>query len=527
MAAKQARCVTLTCFARKARSYEAVAGRTTSIGSTHMPIAFPPPALPQAIPVAQIPRGTLAVPYAFGKYRVHLVGFEDCDADELQKLISTSADAEKLVLGLANLAYRSGELSARVRYAVAGNQLYVLLIKRPLRKISGSPEITRFFAPSAQSDFNFSRFERERVLASGYADRAGLTVQARFIDAPGDHADLNLRAAPDPEARHVHVHFDAGNQGSRFAGRNLIGGGLSASTGGLEASVQLKTSISGEEDEQTQGDYIEGSAQLSQVTRAGIFGLSGKRLSFTLDGPPEVDGWFQEYGAEWSNVLRASTSSRLVGRVRVAYADRQSERASDEFDLFHERYTALEVNPAYTWQTGGHHLDASVSLLIGQAGSLHNSAADENFQLARPLLRYGFRFSERYAVSLMAASQWTGVVVPEYQQWTLGGIDTMAAYLPAAFFGDSGYYLRAGGEMSWALAKGWKTAIQIFGEHGNVQSEAGSDAATDGITDAGVGVGASWKRSLDLKLLAARPIGAAEADEDMRADYYAVLSLSY
>lgn len=492
-----------------------------------MPIAFPPPALPQAIPVAQIPRGTPAVPYAFGQYRVHLIGFDDFDADEIQQLVKTSADAEKLVLGLANLAYRQGALSSRVRYAVAGKQLYVLLYERPVRKVSGHPEVARFFASSAQSDFDFGRFERQRVLASGYADRSGLAVTARFADAPGNRADLELRADPDPKARHFHVHAEAGNQGSRFAGRNLIGGGLSANGRGLEAVLDLKTSVSGEQDEETMGDYLEVSGQLNRVTTAGIFGVGGRRIEFSLDGPPAIDGWFQEYGVEWSNVLYATPDSRLAGRARLAYADRQSEQASDDLDLFHERYTALELSPAWTWQSGRRQFEANAAVVFGQAGSQHNSAADESFQLVRPLLRYTLRVGEHVAVSMTGAGQWSSVVVPEYQQWTLGGMDTMAAYLPAAFFGDSGYYLRVGGELGWTLGKDWKTTLQAFGEHGRVESEAGVDAATAGVIDAGVGVGASWKRNLDLKLLAARPIGDAEVDDDQRADYYATVSLRY
>lgn len=492
-----------------------------------MPIAFPPPALPQAIPVAQVPRGAMAIPYAFGQYRVQLIGFADYDADELERLVKRSHDAEKLVLGLSDLVYRHGDLSARIRYAVAGKQLYVLLIRRPVRALRGSPGITRFFEGTEQSAFDFNRFERARVLASGYADRAGLQVQARFIDAPGDRADLELRATPDPEARHLHVHASAGNQGSRFAGRNLVGGGLSLSGGGVEAVVDVKTAISGEENEQTMGDYLEGTGQISRVSTVGIFGLSARRIDFSLDGPPEIDGWFQEYGVEWSNVLRASPHSRLLGRVRLSYADRQSELASSDEDFFHERYSALELNPSYNWQADGQQFEASAALLLGQAGSQLNSAADDSFQLLRPLLRYTWRYGDHLAISATGATQWTGAAVPEYQQWTLGGIDMMSAFLPATFFGDSGYYLRVGGELGFTPGKHWKTALQVFAERGQVETNGASDATTGGVNDAGVGFSASYQRKLDLRLAAARPIGGDDSIDEQRADYYATVSLRY
>jgi hypothetical protein len=492
-----------------------------------MPVSYPPPPLPQPAPIAELRRAAPAARYAFGGYTLNLVAFDGYDARELQLLVASSADAEKLVLGLGNLVYQRGDLSARLLYAVSGDQLYVMLARRPVRRVTGDIDITRFFsaADTPGARFDFASFERERVLASGYADRAGMEVLPRFRDAPGGYVDLELLSVRDPEAQRLAWSLEAGNQGSRFAGRNVLGLGLTGNTlRGLEAGLEYKTSSTGVDDTQTMGDYAEGGVQLSQITPLGVFGLSAKRIEFTLDGPPGIDGWYHEYGVEWSNLLHAAPDSRLLGRLRLAYADRQSESASDQTDLFHERYAALDFTPAYSGRSGAHRLDGSIALVAGQAQSVHNSAAEERFQLLRPMLRYGWEWGEDCSVTVLTAGQWSAQVLPEYQQWTLGGMSAMSAYLPATFYGDAGYYLRLANEAVWKL-RPWNLSLEIFGEHGSVRGE--SSDATGSVSDAGLALTLGYKRHLELKLQAAQPIGGPTVDDSMLAEFYLQLKATY
>ncbi|MFP5307920.1 MAG: ShlB/FhaC/HecB family hemolysin secretion/activation protein [Gammaproteobacteria bacterium] len=494
-----------------------------------MAVALPPPVAPAPVPVAEIRRHAAAVRYPFGTHTLNLHGFDALDRDVLDRLVRYARSADEVVLALAHLAQASEGLAAQVVYAVDGRHVYIMVVQRRVRGVRGDPELRRFFA-AALDDGRVERdsFERSRVLASAYSERACVIVQPRFVDAPGGALDLDLRADAEPGSRFT-TSVELNNHGSRFAGRNLVALDLTGnSAGGTQGRLQVRTAPSALNDAEAGGEFLEGDVQLNTVGPGGVAGLTARRVDFSADtGRFVLGGWYQEYGLEWSNVLSAEAASRFMLRLRGAYSDRESERESDGRSLFAERYALAELTPSYAASLGFGRFDAAVSVIGGWASEQYNSSAAERFQVVRPMLRLRWEQSGGAALTLTAAGQWASETVAEAQQWTLGGHGSLSGYAPATLVGDRGMLLRIGEGAEWRLRNGWSLNGEAFAEHGRAESVGKASAEPVDATHAGVGAGVSWRRTLRLAVSAARPLDGPELADDALADFYGTLRFSF
>ncbi|MEW6167070.1 MAG: ShlB/FhaC/HecB family hemolysin secretion/activation protein [Pseudomonadota bacterium] len=495
-----------------------------------MAVALPPPVAPAPVPVAEIRRHAAAVRYPFGAHTLNLLGFNAIDRDVLDRLVGHARSADEVVVALAHLAQASEGLAAQVVYAVDGRHVYIMVVQRRVRDVRGDPELRRFFT-AALDDGHIERdsFERGRVLASAYSERARVIVQPRFVDAPGGALDLDLRADADPGGDRFTTSVEFNNHGSRFAGRNLVALDLTGnSAGGMQGRVQVKTAPSALNDAEAGGEFLEGDVQLNTIGPAGVAGLTARRIDFSADtGHFVLGGWYQEFGLEWSNVLSAEAASRFMLRVRGAYSDRESERESDGRSLFAERYTLAELTPSYAVSLGFGRFDAALSVVGAWASEQYNSSAAERFQVVRPIMRLRWEQGGGAALTVTAAGQWASDTVAEAQQWTLGGHGSLSGYTPAALVGDRGMLLRIGEGAEWRLRNGWSLNGEAFAEHGRAEPVGAAGAEPVDATHAGVSAGVSWRRRLRLAVSAARPLDGPEIADDALADFYGTLRLSF
>jgi hemolysin activation/secretion protein len=99
--------------------------------------------------------------------------------------------------------------------------------------------------------------------------------------------------------------------------------------------------------------------------------------------------------------------------------------------------------------------------------------------------------------------------VPEQQQWVLGGISSLHAYVPGVAVGDSGLLLRLSGERVLLDHARWNLRLRGFLEYGAAryaQDEAPRPAGgTQALADAGAEVVLGCKPYLEMALTAAAP----------------------
>ncbi|MFT5033478.1 MAG: hemolysin activation/secretion protein, partial [Bacteroidia bacterium] len=111
------------------------------------------------------------------------------------------------------------------------------------------------------------------------------------------------------------------------------------------------------------------------------------------------------------------------------------------------------------------------------------------------------------------------------QQFVLGGLSTMSAYLPGTLIGDSGVYGRIKLEGHWHPF-GADLTPSLFVEYGtawfeDVRGELGESRS---LVDAGVRVEGDIGRDLTMQFVAAVPVSERNLDSDliktMEANFY-------
>jgi hemolysin activation/secretion protein len=113
----------------------------------------------------------------------------------------------------------------------------------------------------------------------------------------------------------------------------------------------------------------------------------------------------------------------------------------------------------------------------------------------RPGLRLKYFLTDRYSLGLEASGQYSDQTVPEQQQWVLGGLGNLTAYLPGLAVGDKGYLMRLQGEAgAYPVYRGVELRPRAFVEYAATQynSLGGGDPR---VADAGVELGfklVSW-----------------------------------
>ena len=119
--------------------------------------------------------------------------------------------------------------------------------------------------------------------------------------------------------------------------------------------------------------------------------------------------------------------------------------------------------------------------------------------------------------------------LPQQQQWVLGGMSALSAYLPGVLSGDSGYFTAADFTHKFILG-GVDLSASVFVEYGASQFEnaSGSAGAERSIADMGARIGADLGWGITLDAVAARPLmddGFESSDEldKLEADFYVVL----
>ncbi len=256
-------------------------------------------------------------------------------------------------------------------------------------------------------------------------------------------------------------------------------------------------------------------------------------------------------------VIEAEVSSLALTGEQVLYSDsaqrftvsQRLEHIETEIDvvgrglLLDEPHTSLELGAKYFRQMRLLGAPARFNVqafieggLSSDDGSLGTDTTEDavsigkrtaEYLMLRPKLAMQVGLTDALALNLDFAGQLSDdEQLPQQQQFVLGGISTLSAYLPAVLVGDSGTYTRLSLEGSgWEL---WGATFKpsLFVEHGQAWYEnAGGDAAdTRSISDGGVRLVADLGWQTEMELVAAAPISESNIDQavldEAEADFY-------
>jgi len=510
-----------------------------------MPIEFPPPPTPVQGEVASLQadanQGAVQVVVAGYTLYVHAPGV----LDEADVTAATAGldDLSNAVRSLANAAQRKGVLVPKTLYVRNGNDIYVSIYPGTIGNVSAPEELTPYFDDLGKGQpVTIGAFEKKRLLAGIHANRMGAGYVPVFTPAEGDAFDLTLK----PTAEGVNpgsVRVNLSNVGNRFTGREFLD--LDARRGtpdGDEFSVLARTaaSVIKIDDVEPGSDYHEYQLGWSRVTPIGLFGVSGRYLDYRQQiQSTAFNGELWTVDAGYTGILLSNTTSRVTVQGKVDYIYKRLELDSSGQVFQKEPYPSIEIGTA--WSTSFNVLSQSllsVASLTARQGVLASegkalTTKDLDYWLVRPgysLRSQGSPFVGEFQFAL----QYSDVSVPEQQQWIVGGIGSLQAYVPGVAVGDRGLLARLVGEYAGASLYGVTLKPRAFVEFGAAEysnPSAGLPSGQQTLTDVGGEIVLGFEPWFETALTAAVPVQHSgvtkQVRDDARADFFFRLTAKF
>jgi hypothetical protein len=510
-----------------------------------MAIDFPPPPTPmqsdEATLQADSHQGSVVVDVVGYTLYVHAPGI--LDESDVSAATAGLEDLSAAVRALATAAQRKGVLAPKTLYARSGNSVYVSIYAGTIDKVTAPEPLMPYFEGLVTGEPpTINAFERKRLLGSLHANRMGAGFTPVFLPTEAGAYDLTFKPgaeAVNPGA----VRVNLSNTGNRFTGREFLD--LDARRGtadGDEFSALARTAASVLElDEVVPGsDYHEYQLGWSRVNPWGLVGLTGRYLDYRQ----RVQGvsyngelWTLDLG--YTGVLQSTTSNRVTLQGKVDYTAK--ELATDEGGqrIQKEPYTSLEAGIA--WSRSFRFLGEGWLSQVGLSGRKGLggvgptlTVADLQYWLVRP--SFSLR-SQGSAVTgeLQASLQYADVTVPEQQQWIVGGIGSMHAYVPGVAVGDRGALVRLVGEYEEQTYGSVSVKPRVFAEFAAVEyaNDFGGllPSGVRTLSDAGAEVVVGLGPYFETALTAALPLQSSGVDkqvrDDARADFFFRLTAKF
>lgn len=472
-------------------------------------------------------------------------------AEQLQQLLAAADTPSAAITALGHRYYSMGQLLVSLQYYRLGDTVTVLVGQGRVEGVRGEPWARHFFGGLVgDADLQLHEFDRARVPANIYAQRAGVDYQISY-EHHADQAvilDFIEQRVEDRDVGELGVEFN--NQGSRFLGRYFAQlDGVRRFASGTELRAAYRTAISDWGEAQGGDDYQHISVGVDQPLRYGVYGieLSSIRYDRTVaTEPPPTSASFclppliscepplrgemhhlnaeiHEVSVNGEQLLYSNPLRRVNVFERLTYVDSEITAEERARPLLDERYAALEVGARYTvrdtlwgrstlarWEfaakLGLSDNDGSFASEQGSGVAIGRRQAE--FVLAKPAAAFHLSLSEYSELQLSYQGQWVDdVQLPQQQQWVLGGGSSLAAWLPGTLIGDDGNLVHLALQRRH-LGSQWQLSASAFVEYGNARFRDSDEALSDwqSLADVGLRLQLETDAGLQTQLVVARPI---------------------
>jgi hypothetical protein len=528
-----------------------------------MAIDLPPVMPPQLATQAQIEaaqqRGeeTAAVAQIAG-IRVRVFGNQYLSATQLQQLLAEAESPSVAITELTRRYYNQGHFLVGVHYYRLGDTVTVLVSQNQVAGLRGDPGvIAHFQGLIGDRDLTLDEFDRPRVLADLRAERAGYEYSISYEQHYDDQVILEFSRRDAEAYRGTEAGLELSNRGTRYLGRYF---GEAELTQRFRSGTQLHVDYStvftdlGEAEDGKSYDQV--GLRIEHPFVAGLYALEANYIRYRREPkvPSTQSGGFclgllfncddvtamealpleaeiTTFAANGEQVWRSNPVRRISFFQRLEYVDSEIRAEEDDTLLLDERYAGLEVGGRYSrrgqWAGRPSYLRAEVAVEAGLSsdrGSFDTDSGDgvsigrrsADYQILKPSAAYKVAVAPQLQLTASVIGQFSGdSQLPQQQQFVLGGIDSLSAWLPGALVGDSGYLANIALRRNWQVW-GLEFIAAAYVEQGaswfeDTTSELGD---TQSAADVGVRFAVKSPLGVDSELVVAAPLADDVADAD-------------
>jgi hypothetical protein len=490
-----------------------------------MSIALPPPIPPQQSAPLELREQSLAqatVNIDYQGVQLHIFGSQLVPEERLRKVVLAAGNLSDAVRSVGMVYYLSGYPATLVSYASVGSgkyDVYVRVVPGRVSGLSGPAALLPYFSnlEHQQGPLRSSALERDRAVADAVAERRGEEYKPSFKPVGGDAVVLDL-GEPAPGARQFKLVGSFSNYGNRYAGPYLADLGYRQDFSSADeltlsgfSSVRL-LGLGGAASE----PYHEGDGGWSKVTPFGVFGLQGRYADFRLDVEGErFSGEFSTVSASWLLPLYSDFQHRLNLQGKLerdhetvdapllpggcnALGDLLNDLglvgcpANGGGEVLSELYNSVELDLSYVAraQYGGRQAELQANLSMRKGLGPHHvagSAASMDYFLWQPSVSARYGLTPQWSILGDASFQFGNSILPQQQQFVLGGPTSLHAYEAGAGVGDAGKNLRLGVEWKGdggSCTERYELRPRAFIEYGSSRLEHDSFGALTGTVSA-------------------------------------------
>lgn len=518
-----------------------------------------------------------------GNQYVEVLDIPYLTREQIERLAEASKTPSQLIVNLSKVYRLNGNLLVQILYRQQASTVYVYAVQTKLVGTNAHPIIQKHFDNLiGDEDLTLGEFEKSRVMADLGTERRGIDYSISYsLNADYTETTLDFRSAVK-EADRFQFSFDVGNQGNRFAGRDFAGVGMRYwSKWGTEYKLDYLKALSGKAVENTDTSFDGWVLKIDHPFASGLYGLQAARTEYTSERTqtefqPEIPQICElspglplcELGSESTIVSELDANTSVVNltaeHILASGAGRRwvlSEKLGVVYDevvdpaqqeaIIDEQYGKAVLGLKYLYGGRGRyglnegHYGLAVNggfgsesgSFVGEESSptnnemeVHPSKRSPGFIQFAPSFEVKFALSRYFIVGAFAEGVFSdGTQVPQQEQYVLGGMDRMRAYLPGVLIGDSGYHARLSLAGNSRKAMQFQVIPTLFVERGDVwfENAEGQAGKTRSLADAGLRVQIFFGDAGDLELVMARPLKSRNVPDDVldesEVDFFARL----
>lgn len=456
-------------------------------------------------------------------------------ATQVQAALTGAASPETAIGALKHAYADEGYFLVAVVAAVQGNDVRVQVTQGRLAHVEGPTDLAAYFnALLGRDTVRNAQVVRRSLLAQSYAATDGEQPRVSFEPAAeAGSSTLRIAATPLPRSAPASGSLTVGNLGNRYAGHDLaqLQGQLQHHGYVLQAShTRALTGI----DQDSRGAYYSSTgASLSKVTPAGWFQLDASTTHYRLGvafAPLDPGGSVQVFGGIATQLLFADDNRRWTlaeGLHRIH--DRQTV-FDGAYALRDQRYDVFDLTTQASWRVPGlggrdASLSASGAIKLGGLGGARGfsegpGAAREHFRIYTARAGVDQSLAHGFSAQFDLSAQGTPDTLPSYEQWVLGGWNSLSAWLPGTLVGDRGYLGRFTVQApTWQPGGALKLRAGVFAEYAAARYRyvAAGGPAWQRLSDVGASIMLDLPHPGAHALFAyAHPVGHANVPYDVR-----------
>jgi len=414
--------------------------------------ATPPAEAPAAV-VAPAPAASAPIYVDGPEYRYSVVGNTLLSRAEVEKAL-LSATTPKEAIDALNKAYENAGYLLVIIGGQVDNKLVAFTVLQGRILELDAPEDVRPFLSGLMNrdDLKTNQLIRNSAMLEIYTGRQGMRPKATFSKAQeigGTKLTVVEEAVPDAKPWSAGLAFN--NLSGRFSSRYTVGGNVAVRPGGgLELTAGYTQGIPGLTSDSSGSVYRSAVLGASIVTPLGIYAVNFSKTEYQIGpaGGIANPGGSTEYGGITGQQLVFADPQTRVAVTEGLTWYQNTQTVFEDFQIVDQRYAVATLGATYNqtfvlWGQnsnfgGGVTLAKGLSPRTGSFLPPDPGVPDPHFLLiqANASVQTTLPFGITAAASVNA--QMTDAVLPQAQQWILGGFGNLSAWLPAVLIGDSG-----------------------------------------------------------------------------------------